>query len=167
MNSERKTLLLILLAPPLFLIHGLEEILRMPAFLAANAARLPALYAGISTAQFTLAIATLTLLTLLVAGLAARHPQPGPAMTVFAFIAAARLANVLIHLVQVILFRSLTPGAYTALPILLPTAVLILRQLRKEDLITRRQLRATLLAGLPLHVLIAPLLLLSGWVINM
>jgi len=161
--QTNRTRLIFLLAPLLFLIHDMEEILRIPYFITANAGRLPALYANISNVQFILAIAILTTLTLAVAVLAARRMAPCPAMTIYAFIAGARLANVVVHLIQVAIFWKLTPGAYTALPILLPVAILLLRTLSKEDLITPRLLRAALIAGLPLHVLITPLLLFTGW----
>ena len=66
---------------------------------------------------------------------------------------------------QVVYFRELTPGAYTALPILLPAAVILLRHLRtRRNSSLTRQLRTALIAGMPLHVLIAPLLLFTGWV---
>ena len=162
--QTQKNRLVLLLSPLLFFMHDLEEILRMPAFLAANAERLPALYAGITGAQFTLAIAILTTLTLAVAIPAVCRMTSCTAVTIYAFIAGARLANVLVHLLQVAIFRELTPGAYTALPVLLPAAVLLLRTLCKADLITPRQLRAVLIASLPLHVLIAPLLLFADWV---
>lgn len=159
-----RTRLILLLAPLLFFLHDLEEIQRMPAFITANTGRLPALYANISNVQFILAIAILTTLTLAVAIPAVCNLKPGPVMALYAFIAGVRLANMLVHLLQVVYFRKLTPGAYTALPVLLPAAVLLLRTLRKADLITPRQLRAVLIASLPLHVLIAPLLLFADWV---
>ena len=163
MKTNRSRLIL-LLAPLLFFLHDLEEILRMPTFITANTDRLPALYANITSAQFILAIAVLTTLTLAVAILAARCASPCTFISIYAFIAGARLANVLVHILQAVYFRELTPGAYTALPILLPAAVILLRHLEKEDLITPRLLRAALIAGLPLHFLIAPLLLFTGWV---
>ena len=163
MKTKRSRLIL-LLAPLLFFLHDLEEIQRMPAFITTNADHLPALYANISNVQFILAIAILTTLTLAVTILAVCNLKPGPVMALYAFIAGVRLANVFMHLLQVAYFRELTPGAYTALPILLPTAIILLRHLHKEDLITHRQLRTALIAGLPLHVLIAPLLLFTGWV---
>ena len=71
--KTKRTRLILLLAPLLFFLHDLEEIQRMPAFITANADRLPVLYANISPAsQFILAIAVLTALTLVVAILAAR-----------------------------------------------------------------------------------------------
>ena len=159
-----KTHLPLLLAPLFFFLHDLEEILRMPSFITANADRLPALYANITSAQFILAIAVLTTLTLAVSILAARCASPCTFMSIYAFIAGVRLANVFVHLLQAVYFRELTPGAYTTLPILLPTAIILLRHLYKEDIITHRQLRTALIAGLPLHVLIAPLLLFTRWV---
>lgn len=162
--QTNKTRLILLLAPLLFFLHDLEEMLRMPTFLATNAERLPTLCAGITSAQFNLAIAILTILTLAAAIPAARRMVPCTAGTLYAFIAGARLANVLVHLLQTVYFRELTPGAYTALPILLPTAIILLRTLHKANLITRCQLRAALIVGLPLHVLIAPLLLFTEWV---
>ena len=118
--QTNKYRLILLLAPLLFFLHDLEEILRMPAFLAANADRLPAIYANITKSQFTLAIAILTTFTLAVAIPAAHRLAPCMAMTIYAFIVAARLANVFIHLFQVVFFRNLTPGAYTVLFLVLP-----------------------------------------------
>ena len=165
--QTQKTRLILLLAPLLFFLHDLEEMLRMPAFLGANAERLPVLYANLTGAQFNLTIAILTILTLAVAIPAARLLAPCTVMTLYAFIAGARLANVFVHLLQAVYFRSLTPGAYTALPVLLPTAIILLRTLRKENFITARQLCAALIAGLPLHSLIAPLLLFTGWITSL
>jgi hypothetical protein len=162
--KTNRTRLIVLLAPLFFFLHDLEEMLRMPAFISANTGRLPDLYANITSAQFNLAIASLTTLTLVAAIVAAHRMASCTAMTLYAFIAGVRLANVLVHLFQVAIFRELTPGAYTSLLVLLPAAILLLRTLGKQDLITPRQLRAALIAGLQLHALIAPLLLFTGWV---
>ena len=89
------------------------------------------------------------LVVFLVAGLWALRSRPlSAAWIALAILFAARFENAVLHLINSIVFFQYTPGVLTAVLIVLPVALLLLRQMLRLELIRRSWLAGILLAGL-------------------
>lgn len=107
-----------------FALHNLEEVLRLPAWLQSEpdlSIRFQALGGG--EAAFVLAVVGLTVL------LAALLPLIMTRPWLLGLLCWVLLANVLSHIGTSVMSRSLSPGLFSALLLLLPVCVMILRAL--------------------------------------
>ena len=84
----------------------------------------------------------------------------------FATLIAARLANAVVHTVATIVLRQYTPGVVTAVLIVLPLSLYLIRRMTQEGLIKTRWLPAIVIAGLITQTAAVGLMLLFGWQVN-
>ena len=150
--------------PAVFLMHDAEEILTVAPWLRDHRAELPSVlrpFTGITTAEFALAVLVLFLGFLAVAAHGARRARQGRTSIPFLLVAGTFVANGITHLGQAALLRGYTPGAVTALLLVLPYGVLLGEQLRRRGLVTRGTWVGVVAAGALLQVPIVALVLLA------
>lgn len=144
-----------------FTAHNAEELVGLPSFLASD--RAPAL-AGLHELyrpdRFLLAVALLTVVV--IAMLAPAAVRGTPRATVVALLpAGALLANALSHVVQALVLRAYVPGLLSAVLLMLPVGVLLVRALGARAPTRAPVVLALLAAGgvLSVPTIVAALLL--------
>jgi hypothetical protein len=132
--------------PIIFLIHDLEEIFTVEAFLAKH----PGIPFHVNTLQFTAAF----LLLWIVSTIGCYHTLKNRSFlglspkTLFCFLVPGiLLANGIGHLLQALFFQSYTPGVVTSVLVIFPYSYLTIRTLTEIGWLTKRSLVLNLLIG--------------------
>ena len=105
------------LAPVVFALHDLEEILTVERWLRQHTAQLPDLllpFSGITTRQFTAGVLFLFAVILAATVHGVRCTRRGKMSWIFMVTAGALTANGITHVAQAAYFREYTPGVVTA-----------------------------------------------------
>ena len=132
-RAEREASLKVLLrcSSAVFLVHDLEEILKMQRFCGENRDCIP-IPAGLksrieatTTAQMAAAVAFVFAASCYPSSPAARSPIPGARIGFFKTMISLRLLNALLHLLQTLALRSYAPGTVTALLVSLPYSLYV------------------------------------------
>ena len=132
-RAEREASLKVLLrcSSAVFLVHDLEEILKMERFWGENRDCIP-IPAGLksrieatTTAQMAAAVAFVFAASCYPSSPAARSPIPGARIGFFKTMISLRLLNALLHLLQTLALRSYAPGTVTALLVSLPYSLYV------------------------------------------
>jgi hypothetical protein len=127
----------------MFALHELEEYVTVLPWLRDNQNVLPTFLAGAvpTSAAFVLvAGAMFFLIFLAVASLIIGNPERRLWHVVFTVLVLARLENGLVHVVQASLFHGYTPGVVTAIVIVIPMSLLVLRELFGGGMVSKRSL---------------------------
>ena len=133
-RAEREASLKVLLrcSSAVFLVHDLEEILKIKRFWGENRDCIP-IPAGLksrieatTTAQMAAAVAFVFAASCYPSSPAARSPIPGAKIGFFNTMISIRLPlNALLHLLQTLALRSYAPGTVTALLVSLPYSLYV------------------------------------------
>jgi hypothetical protein len=155
------------LVPLLLAIHNAEEALLFPRYLPLVLSRLPegwrALAGAVTLGQVGIALALVTLVPLLLAIWAFRHPDSELPVWLLLLVQATVLLNVLWHVAAaVVVFGGYAPGLLTALLINLPFSIYLLRRAARERWVGRGALWGLLPGALLMHgPLLSGLLILT------
>jgi hypothetical protein len=145
---------LLLLFPPLYLIHDIEEIITVEKFLEENSNIIPL---SVTTLEFSFAFILLWILASIgcyKAFLGKRFIGMRPTTFLAFLVPGILLANGIGHFMQFIFFKDYVPGIITSILILYPYSFFTAKFLIGERLITKKRLLSYLLIG---FVLQAPL----------
>jgi hypothetical protein len=159
----------IAVSPLIYLIHDLEELATVRAWVGANWQRLPqpiAEWLGGNTDLthlYAVAIATIFVVMAAVA-IAAASPRATPGLiTLFALCVMMRFGNGLLHMGQAVYTRSYVPGLVSALVLVLPYSAWLMLNLRRTEMVRHEAMHVLFIAGLLLQLpLIATVLLLAS-----
>ena len=141
----------ILAAPPLFLLHEMEEYRTALPWIEKHASIIPEFVQPmIPDGPAFIAYAGLFFLVVFTgAGIVALRSRPQSiAWIVLAILFTARLENGLLHMIESIVLMQYTPGVLTAVVVVLPVSFYILRRLLRFDLIRAAWFPAIIVAGL-------------------
>jgi hypothetical protein len=130
-----------LAVPFLFVFHEIEEYRTALPWMMAHQSQLPDILRKAVPADATFILfAGIVFFIVFAAAAAMVLKNPGSRFwcTVFAVLILARLENALMHLAQSAIFRSYTPGVLTAVLIVAPVSLWILREFIREKRITTR-----------------------------
>jgi hypothetical protein len=134
-------MLFLWLLPAIFVVHDFEEILTMESWLGANRERLRRLAErfplmrfslgalDVTQKQFAAAVMVEFLIISGVTALCFLIPQSPEIMFVYICFNAALFIHVFIHAAQSLFLKSYTPGAVTAVVVLIPGCIIIFRYL--------------------------------------
>ena len=161
----RKSLLW--LVPVFVTVHNLEEALFMPAFLETRNSSIPvflrSLLPPITYRQFLIALIIVTAMPYLIAWFGNLEGEGSGGAHVLLGLQIVMLYNVLAHAMMAVLLGGYAPGLVTAVVFNLPISVYLLRRALRERWISRRAIMLLLPAGLIIHTLGLPsLIILSG-----
>ena len=137
-------------------LHHLEELLTLPAFVAPLAGgvtlELPRGRIVPFSAEFYASLAWATVLGSALLAWAARENRPGKGAFAAAWLEVVLLANAAVpHLTSAVALRRYTPGLATALIVNVPFGVLFLRRARAEGRLGRRGLFLAIALGVVLY----------------
>ncbi|HUQ20570.1 MAG TPA: HXXEE domain-containing protein [Gemmatimonadaceae bacterium] len=152
---------LLIATPILFAFHELEEYWTALPWLRQHQSALPKFLRGVIPASADFILIAGVLFFVVFAGVAAciiRNPQSRVFYAVFSVLVFARLENALGHVAQSVVFRGYTPGVLTALLIVLPLSVVVLRDFVKSGAISTRLFAWMIPMGLIAQVLAVALL---------
>lgn len=147
LDRQASTSVVIWLFPLAFLVHDLEEILTMERFVRLNRDRFPKLVqrvASITTTQFTIGVTILFVITIWASFLATRSPRDLSWLTICL---AIFLLHVCTHVAQPLLLRTYTPGAITAVLVVLPYSLYAFHRLFSDQLISGDDFTLSLVIG--------------------
>lgn len=142
-------------APWVFLVHDAEEIATVAPWLRNNRADLPAAIqplATITTERFALAVGLLFLIFVACTLHAVQRARAGHRSLPFLLAVGALVANGITHLLQAAAFRGYTPGAVTAVILVIPYGIGLGDRLRTDSLISRRLWLTMIALGAVLQV---------------
>jgi hypothetical protein len=130
------------LIPLFFALHNAEEAPRMATWSrAVDAPFLP----RVSTLQFTVAVALLTLFVLLLTLIAVRMLPPGPGIALVVGMQAIIFVNALTHIGTSIRYQQYSPGLVTAALINIPFSLYLFHRALQTPLLSWRTLLIALL----------------------
>ena len=137
-------------APPLFVLHELEEYRTMLPWIAKHASVVPAFVRAVvpSTPGFIAYAAVLFVVLFTAVGVIALRSKPlSIAWIVLAILYVARLENAVFHMVESIALTQYTPGVVTAALLVFPLSFYLIRRFVRDGLIRRAWLPAIIIAG--------------------
>lgn len=152
---------LLLLFPPLYLIHDIEEIITVEKFLKENSNTIPF---SVTTLEFALAFTLLWILASLgcyKAFIGKKFLCMKPTTYLAFLVPGILLANGIGHLLQFIFFKGYVPGVITSIFILYPFSFFTAKFLIREKIITKVRFLSYLLMG---FVLQGPLALIALYI---
>jgi hypothetical protein len=151
---------LLWLVPVFFLLHNLEE----APFMEGWSKRLPLKFQPtVTTRQFTIAVALLTLAGFLLTYLSLEHMEPSTGYVLILGLQAILLVNAFLpHLAATIRFRMYSPGVITALVITIPYSCYLFRRALTGNILSWTQFWILLAAAPIAMVLFAYLALQIG-----
>ena len=147
-NSRTRTW--VLTAPPLFLLHEMEEYRTMLPWIDKHASIIPAFVRSVipDTPAFIAYAGLLFLIVFTVAGVIALRARPlSVAWTVVAILFAARLENAVLHMIESIALMRYTPGVLTAVLLVFPVSFYLVRQFVRDNLIRREWVAPIIIVG--------------------
>ncbi len=149
--------------PILLFLHDAEEILTMEQFTRAHAGFYPE-FVQSTTAQFSISIAIIWVLTIFISYLATQSPHAARSIGIWLFglMVAVRFVNVFSHVGATLLLRKYTPGVMTAVLIALPCSFYALRRMSQAGWLTWNRLAQLLALGIVLMVPLVLVLLALG-----
>jgi hypothetical protein len=158
-------------SPAIYLIHDLEELATVRAWVADNWQKLPdpvVQWLGANadlTHLYAVGIATVFVAMAAVSVAAARASASRAVITLFALTIMMRFGNGLLHIAQAVFARGYVPGLISAIVLLLPYSVWLVMRLRRDGLIRHEAVHVLFMAGLLLQIpLIATVLLFASLV---
>jgi len=140
----------ILAAPPLFLLHEMEEYRTALPWIEKHASIVPEFVKPLipDSPAFIAYAGLLFLILFAVAGVAALRSRPlSVAWVFFSILLAARLENALLHAMESIALKQYTPGVLTAVLLVLPITSYLMRRLVRLELIRRAWLPGIFVGG--------------------
>ncbi|WP_077618191.1 HXXEE domain-containing protein [Bacillus sinesaloumensis] len=146
---------LLLLFPPLYLIHDIEEIITVEKFLEENSNVIPF---SVTTVEFLFAFTLLWILAAIgcyKAFLGIRFIGMEPTTFLAFLVPGILLANSIGHLLQYIFFKDYVPGIITSVFILIPYSLFTAKFLISERVITKTRLLSHLIVGFIAQALLA------------
>jgi hypothetical protein len=154
-----------------FILHNLEELLRMQAFISAHAQEFPQFFQQITSQLnpqvFPLAIWSLNIAAIVLAWFITRRLSNARLHLGLSFFATLMTFNVLSHITQSLYLQRLAPGVVTAVLLILPCCLAILRMERHNGWLSQKQL--VILAGISLPamlLLIGLILSFTSWLVG-
>ena len=141
---------LILAAPPLFLLHEMEEYRTMLPWIEEHASIIPAFVRSVipSTPAFIACAGFLFLILFTIAGVIALRSRPlSIAWIVLAMLFVARLENAVLHMIESVALMQYTPGAVTAVLLVFPVSFYLVRQFVRDNMIRKEWLAAIVIAA--------------------
>lgn len=145
--DESKFKRLLLLFPPLYLIHDIEEIITVEKFLEENSNIIPF---SVTTLEFSFAFTLLWILASIgcfKAFFGKRFIGMKPTTFLAFLVPGILLANGIGHLMQFIFFKDYVPGIFTSIIILYPYSFFTARFFITERVITKKRLLSYLVLG--------------------
>ncbi|MBI9049430.1 MAG: HXXEE domain-containing protein [Anaerolineaceae bacterium] len=154
-----------------FILHNLEELIRMPIFLDQHMHTYPAFFqkfAGNWQPQsFSLSIWILNFLAVVLAFVLTINVEKRWAHLTITFLAGIMIINALMHIAQSLFLGSIVPGLVTAVFLILPISSRLLIHELKTDGISKKELGILIGVGLlSMPLLIWLVLRLSTWLIG-
>ncbi len=146
--------------PILLFLHDAEEIFTMEQF--THTRHFYPEFVQSTTAQFSISIAMIWVLTLCISYFATQSPQSTIAVWLFGLMVAVRFVNVFSHIGSTLLLREYTPGVITAVFIALPCSLYALRRLFQLHWLSWNRLAQLLALGIILMVPLVLVLLALG-----
>ena len=140
----------ILAAPPLFVLHELEEYRTMLPWIEKHAAIIPAFIRSIipNTPAFIAYAGVLFVVVFTVAGVIALRSKPlSIAWIVLTILFVARLENAVFHMIESIALMQYTPGVVTAAVLVFPLTFYLIRRFVRDGLIQKAWLPVIIVAG--------------------
>jgi hypothetical protein len=156
----------IAVSPAIYLVHDLEELATVRAWVAANWQKLPdplVQWLGTNadlTHLYAVAIATVFVAMAAVSVAAARATASGAVITLFALTVMMRFGNGLLHIAQAVFTRGYVPGLVSAIALLLPYSAWLVMRLRRDALIRHEAVHVLFIAGLLLQIPLVAIVLL-------
>jgi hypothetical protein len=152
-----------------FILHNLEELLRMESFLAQHMDKFPVFFQKMAGAwqpsSFAIAIWMLNGLTILFAWISTSNGTKVWVKQGLTIFAALLVCNALSHVLQSIYLGILVPGIFTAILLILPISLILLRTAHQNQWLSRRQWICLLLTSFPLMLLlIFGIMAFSSWI---
>ncbi|MCC3357082.1 HXXEE domain-containing protein [Bacillus sp. REN16] len=160
---------LIWLFPIMFILHDFEEIIMVESWMKRNSTKiynvLPKRFAdrvikqfSMSTAQFAVAVLIIFLFVSSSTVMANQYVIQGLLGNIYIFtiITLVFFLHAFTHIGQSIILRSVTPGAFTSLIVIIPYSLVLYRSLLVNEIITWK----TIFLSLPYCLLIIPIVLL-------
>jgi len=130
----------ILLSPFLFVLHEAEEYATALPWLLKHASLVPSAIKGIipDTPAFIAYAGAMFLVVYAIAGALAIRSRPRSiAWMILAILITARLENAVLHAIESFVLRQYTPGVLTAVLLVLPITLYLLRQFIRDGVIRR------------------------------
>lgn len=155
-------------SPAIYLIHDLEELATVRAWVADNWQSVPqpiAAWLGADTDLTHLYATGIAMIFVAMAAIAvsAARPTAGRAIvTIFALTVMMRFGNGLLHIVEAVYTRAYVPGLVTAIVLLLPYSAWLVVRLRRDALVRHEAVHALFLAGLLLQIPVIAIVLLMA-----
>ena len=153
-------------SPAIYLIHDLEELATVRAWVAANWQKLPdplVQWLGANadlTHLYAVGIATVFVAMAAVSVAAARASASRAVITLFALAVMMRFGNGLLHIAQAVFTRGYVPGLVSAIALLLPYSVWLVMRLRRDELVRHEAVHVLFIAGLLLQIPVVGIVLL-------
>lgn len=164
---------LIWLFPIMFILHDFEEIIMCEKWLNKNSIilyeRLPKKIAdrvmqqfSMSTAQFAVAVIVIFMFVSSSTFIASQYVNQGPFGDIYFFtvVTLTYFLHAFTHLAQSIFLRSITPGAFTSLIIVIPYSLILYHSLLVNKVITWN----IIFVCLPFCLVLIPVALLAHWI---
>jgi hypothetical protein len=159
--------LLLWLVPVLVTIHNLEEALFMQTFIQIRNASVPGplrdLLPPITYRQFLISLIIVTIIPYVIAWLGNLEQEGSRTVYLLLGFQVIMLFNVLAHIMMATIIGGYAPGVVTAVVVNLPFSLYLLHRAVKQKWVSRRAILLLFPAGLILHVLGLPaIIMLSG-----
>ncbi|MFJ7825850.1 HXXEE domain-containing protein [Psychrobacillus sp. NPDC096623] len=164
---------LIWLFPIMFILHDFEEIIMVERWMERNSTLiydiLPKKIAdrvikqfSMSTAQFAVAVLVIFLFVSIATVMANQYMIQGlhGNIYIFTIITLVFFLHAFTHIGQSIILRSVTPGAFTSLIVIIPYSLVLFQSLLVNEVITWK----IIFLCLPFCLLIIPVALLAHWI---
>lgn len=156
-------------SPVVYLVHDLEELATVRAWVGANWHRLPqAVVAWVGsnadlTHIYAIGISLIFVAMAAVAIAAAQLRASRTITTIFALCVMLRLGNALVHVGQAAFTRAYVPGLVTAVLLVLPYSIWLIMRLERSALVRHEAVHVLFISGLLLQIpVIATVLLLAS-----
>jgi len=166
---KRKLTNFIWISPFIFLIHDTEEIITVESWVKNHQEVINEYpffkslltYASYTTLHFAITVAFIFTMLIVITRFASKSPD-GWGMKCFIAAIYILFINVFTHVGQTILLGTYTPGVVTAVLIVLPFTTIVLRNLKRMNILSEKvKFHSTVLAVLFAPVIFAPLFLLN------
>lgn len=128
----------ILAAPPLFLLHEMEEYRTMLPWITKHSSHIPDSIRSLipESPAFIVYAGVLFLVLYAIASVTALRAKPQSiAWIVFAILIFARLENAMLHIIESLALLQYTPGVLTAVLLVLPLSLYLIKNLLQSSLI--------------------------------
>ena len=170
-TSINRTKRLIWMFAIIFILHNLEELIRMSEFLNAHVKEFPTFFqqaAGMWQGNsFSVAIWGLNGFALLLAVLLTLNVQKRWVHILFTFLAGTMGINAIMHIGQSIYLRNLAPGMVTAILLVLPVSIRSVIHEVKSGWVSKRLFVLLLGTGvITMPLIIWLIMLVTGWIVN-